>query len=193
MFHDTAGLRTAPGSVEKKGIDRTWKMLATADLVLHLDEAAAIIDGSAPQKLRVPVPPNEAQSGQEFSGTVIRVGTKSDLVDQRAAADSVVMTSSVIGTGIDELWRTIDAAVDEFRLREAANQGVVLNQRHLHKLSRCREELTRLIDDMETTKPGPEVIGTLLSGIVAHLGEISGRVFSEQVLAAVFSRFCVGK
>jgi tRNA U34 5-carboxymethylaminomethyl modifying GTPase MnmE/TrmE len=40
---------------------------------------------------------------------------------------------------------------------------------------------------------GPDVVGTMLSSILSGFGEISGRVFSEQLLASVFGRFCVGK
>ena len=41
--------------------------------------------------------------------------------------------------------------------------------------------------------PGSEVAGTLLASLLARLGEISGRVFTEQMLDSIFKRFCVGK
>ncbi len=190
VFHDTAGLRPDAGPVEKKGITRTVKMLGEADLVLHLEESSSVLSRPSAE----PFPSLAAPSGEELSGDfVIRVGTKSDLTDLPASVSPVVMTSSLTGWGISNLWQAIDEAVAGFQMREAVAQGVVLNQRHLHKLGLCREELGRLSAEIKTTSPGLEVVGTLLSSIAAHLGEVSGRVFSEQLLEAVFSRFCVGK
>ncbi len=80
-----------------------------------------------------------------------------------------------------------------FRLKEAMTMGVVLNERHLHKLATCRSDLEALIHEMETGAPGDEVIGTMLSAVLGQLGEVSGRVFTEQLLESVFQRFCVGK
>ena len=71
--------------------------------------------------------------------------------------------------------------------------GVVLNERHLHKLAVCRSDLEILIHELESEAPGDEVTGTMLSSILSQLGEVSGRVFTEQLLESVFHRFCVGK
>ncbi|MBU8869742.1 MAG: tRNA uridine-5-carboxymethylaminomethyl(34) synthesis GTPase MnmE [Gemmatimonadales bacterium] len=192
VFHDTAGLRQEAGPVERKGIARTQKMLLEADLILHLEEAKSLSKRQE-QPLPISLAASVENGSGEFTTIVIRVGTKSDLVATPDLDESVVLTSSLSGQGISDLWRAIDEAVAGFQLKEAAAQGVVLNQRHLHKLGLCSNELTQLSAEIQKTSPGPEVIGTLLSSITAHLGEVSGRVFSEQLLEAVFSRFCVGK
>ena len=125
---------------------------------------------------------------------VIRIGTKSDLLaGAPAPIDGTVMTSSITGRGIEDVWSAIDAAVVSFQLQEAVALGVVLNQRHLHKLQECRAELLELIEEVEREQPGPEIVATVLSSITARLGEVSGREFTEQVLGEIFSRFCVGK
>lgn len=180
LFHDTAGLRGDPGPVEEMGIQRTRKMMAEADIVLQLEEVEpdGLDDGLTPL---------------DPAAAVIRIGTKSDLLNGRVFPAGVVSTSSVLGAGMNEVWDAIDSVVAGFQLQEAAALGVVLNQRHVHKLQECRNDLDRLATEIATESPGPEVIGTLLASISAHLGEVSGRVFSEQVLEAVFSRFCVGK
>ncbi len=95
--------------------------------------------------------------------------------------------------GLAELWRAIDATVAGFQLEEAIALGVVLNERHLHKLTGCRDDLARLRHEVASNAPGDEVVGSLLSSILSGLGEVSGRIFSEQLLENVFQRFCVGK
>ena len=80
-----------------------------------------------------------------------------------------------------------------FALAEAMSLGVVLNERHIRKLTACREDLSRLHEEVESGPIGDEVIGSMLSSILGGLGEVSGRVFSEQLLGNIFQRFCVGK
>jgi tRNA U34 5-carboxymethylaminomethyl modifying GTPase MnmE/TrmE len=92
-----------------------------------------------------------------------------------------------------DLWSALDLVVQGFRIQEAVSLGVVLNERHLHKLSTCSADLQILIHELETGAPGDEVTGTMLSAILSQLGEVSGRVFSEHLLESVFQRFCVGK
>jgi tRNA modification GTPase len=104
-----------------------------------------------------------------------------------------VVTSALQGWGLEELWGRLVQATRRERLQEAARLGVVLNSRHQFKLMKCRESLSTLQQDLISGSLGEEVVATLLASILAELGEISGRVFSEDLLESVFSRFCVGK
>jgi tRNA modification GTPase len=178
VFHDTAGLRDDPGRVEQMGIDRTWKKVNEADLVLLLSDP----DEPGPVSL------------DGYTAPVIQIKTKADLCSlSNLNKTNALQTSSVSGQGLPELWAALDLAVQGFRLREAVAMGVVLNERHLHKLSVCRSDLEVLIHELQPTPPGDEVIGTMLSSILSQMGEVSGRVFTEQLLESVFQRFCVGK
>ena len=178
VFHDTAGLRHDPGRVEKMGIDRTWKKVGEADIVLLLREPG----GSSEDHLAACEAP------------VIRVRTKADRNKiVKSLKDKELSVSSTTGAGLPDLWSALDLAVRGFRLQEAVSLGVVLNERHQHKLETCREDLHLLAHQLENENPGDEVTGTMLSAILSRLGEVSGRVFTEQLLESVFQRFCVGK
>lgn len=172
VLHDTAGLREEAGRVETKGIARTHRQVADADLVLLLT------DGAVPPVLACTVP-------------VITVATKSDLGDPADGCDAVV--SSRQDRGLDSLWSLLAEHVRTQRLDEAVAMGVVLNERHRHRLGRCRTELAELAQLVATESTGPEVVATMLAAILARLGEVSGRVFTEHLLAEVFERFCIGK
>ncbi len=178
LFHDTAGLREDPDRVEKMGIDRTWKKVNEADIVLLLTESSE----ADPELL------------PDCKAPVIPVRTKSDLGnDANLLENNELCVSSHTGAGIDGLWSALDLVVQGFRIQEAVSMGVVLNERHLHKLATCGSDLQILIHELETEAPGDEVTGTMLSSILSQLGEVSGRVFTEHLLESVFQRFCVGK
>lgn len=178
LFHDTAGLRDDPDRVEKMGIDRTWKKVNEADIVLLLTES----------------PETDPEFLSDCEAPVIPVRTKSDLsLSGKQPKDNELCVSSHTGQGLDDLWSALDLVVQGFRIQEAVSLGVVLNERHLHKLSSCGSDLQILIHELETGDPGDEVTGTMLSSILSQLGEVSGRVFTEHLLESVFQRFCVGK
>jgi tRNA modification GTPase len=202
VLHDTAGLRDtshlrdASGRVETMGIARAREAASQADLVLLLAEAG--VDGTPPWPELVADDPAAA------SPPVLRVLTKADLVggglapaqvggDADGQAANPFATSSLTGAGVDDLWAAIEHQVAAWRLDEAASLGVVLNERHRQRLLECRDELNHLLGLYDGTAPGDEVAGTLLASLLARLGEISGRVFTEQMLDGVFRRFCVGK
>jgi len=177
VLHDTAGLRSDAGRIEQLGIERTTRQVSEADVVLALTEA-----GQAPLELSV-----------RDATPVVYVYSKSDLAPNFVAPPGSVLISSDSGAGLAELWAAIDDVVAGFQLEEAISLGVVLNERHLHKLNCCQTELTELRDEIENGDLGDEVIGSMLASILSGLGEVSGRVFTEQLLGNVFRRFCIGK
>ena len=178
LFHDTAGLRDDPDRVEKMGIDRTWKKVSEADIVLLLTESSE----------------RDPELLPDCEAPVIPVQTKTDLYsDHNPIKDNKLRVSSHTGQGMADLWSALELVVQGFRIQEAVSLGVVLNERHLHKLSTCGSDLQALIHELETGPLGDEVTGTMLSSILSQLGEVSGRVFTEHLLESVFKRFCVGK
>jgi len=187
VFHDTAGLRSSPGRIESKGIVKTHEAVRDADIVLAL---------SLPGESHIlPV----GDDGKPLTMAMIPVVTKCDLYPhantENNPFDGTVFTSSGTGFGLEILWSELNNSVQKFDLDKAVSLGVVINERHRFKLENSRRELGQLLTELSNPDSlcGDEVVGTLLASILAQLGEISGRVFSEQVLESVFSRFCVGK
>lgn len=201
-LHDTAGLRPAAGRVELLGMERTAAAIAAADIVLELAPlAAAAAQGGAAPAASAAAPRQDA--------AVIAVLTKSDLAPQaaRAAGEAgyrggaaPVITSALTREGLEELKGRLLQAAEHGRMLETARLGLLLNQRHRARLAECRQTLAELA---ELARPrsggtgpglaGEEVIASLLSAALARLGELSGRIYTEQLLGEVFARFCVGK
>ncbi|MFO7610416.1 MAG: tRNA uridine-5-carboxymethylaminomethyl(34) synthesis GTPase MnmE [Candidatus Krumholzibacteriia bacterium] len=180
VLHDTAGLRDEPGRIEGKGIARTRQQLAAADIVLAVGDGAAGPGADA------------AGAAGAAAGAVITVRSKSDLGG--AVPAGAIATSALTGEGVAALWSAIGTAVTKLRLGEAVALGVVLNERHAARLTECRRELAELAELAADQKgAGDEVLASMLASILGRLGEVSGRVFSEQLLYTVFNKFCVGK
>jgi tRNA modification GTPase len=184
VLQDTAGLRPGGGRVEALGMDLARAAVAEADIVLWLQDLSAPGSGD----------PDGAPAGSG-GARLLRVGTKSDLTAGTAGAPGkeLIATSARTGEGVGLLMQALLAAADVAGVREVARAGLLLNARHQHRLMEARAELTELAAEAEAGGIGEEIVASLLGTILARLGEISGRVFTEQVLGDIFARFCVGK
>jgi tRNA modification GTPase len=183
-------VRLAPAQVVARKLAR----LAPAQVVAQVRAAAApsgVVTGARPPALFV------LTKCDLISGATTNTGfcaTECLATCAGASPHAAIATSSLTGAGVEDLWAAIEHQVAAWRLDEAASLGVVLNERHRQRLLECRDELAQLLDLYRPeSAPGSEVAGTLLASLLARLGEISGRVFTEQMLDSIFKRFCVGK
>ena len=174
---DTAGLREAAPAddpVEAAGIALGVARAAQADIVL------LIAEGAAPWPVAsAPVDPSR----------VLRVQSKVDLGG--ALRDGDVATSSTTGAGLDELRRRVLelAGVGQ---AERGDQHVVVSARQ-HAL------LTAAAAGLATTRAGltagvpTELLALDLRAAMNALAAVTGREVTEDMLDAMFARFCIGK
>lgn len=176
---DTAGLRGEAGGIELEGIRRTLHEAGRADLLLVVRDAALPADQS-----EVSLP--------EGAGRVVTVLNKCDLGEHPEWKEQpAVRISCSTGQGLEGLRRGIREALD---LGEAdwGEHAVAINTRH-------RDCLRRADDSLETASvllesgAAPELAALELRGALESLGEISGKIDTEEILGAIFSRFCIGK
>lgn len=203
VLHDTAGLRAGAGRVESLGQSRARAAMARADIVLRLREAGQALEPEpgwrpelAARAVVLSVVTKGDLAGAEGRGaSASRAARRGEAGPGAAAArapDGALITSARTGLGVTALRQALAAAADQAKLREVAAQGWLLNERHRHALLSARAELEE-VRDAARADAGEEVVATLLAGVLARLGEVSGRVFTERLLDEVFSRFCVGK
>jgi tRNA modification GTPase len=172
---DTAGLRDARDSVEAEGVERSRQAVAISDLVL------VVVDRSAPAETTPQVAENKR----------VIVANKSDLP---AAWDAgvAVSVSAATGAGLDELRHRMVAALDVELLRDRPE---MTNVRHIALVTRAHDALERAraaaLADGESMSE-EFVLADLQDARIA-LEEISGRRAPEDLLAHIFSRFCIGK
>ncbi|QBK29261.1 tRNA uridine-5-carboxymethylaminomethyl(34) synthesis GTPase MnmE [Roseitalea porphyridii] len=167
---DTAGLRETDGLVEAEGVRRARLRAGQADLVLHVSETGAF---------------NDLSLGD--GRTIWRVRTKTDLVRGDADGDADFALSSVSGSGVDDLVGAIRSEVG----RRAGQTDTLAPGRARH-IELLRTGRTYLIDSLSERLP-LELRAEALRLAADTLGRITGRIDVEEMLGAVFSRFCVGK
>ena len=121
--------------------------------------------------------------------------TKSDLRpgDVAPSAPDTFLVSAATGDGVDALRAGILATVLAARETPDATTPAITSARQRASLELARAELEAFLAEWESgTLPVP-VAGTHLRAATAALDEIIGTIGTEEVLARVFSSFCVGK
>jgi tRNA modification GTPase len=172
---DTAGVRATDDEIEREGIERTRRALERADLVLHL------FDASAP-------PPDDVPSGP---GKVLRILNKEDLGEHAAwAGAEVVRISCLQKTGLDALGDAIAEAVVGGAAR--SDWSVAINARHQSCLEKARAAMLAA-QKAFTDSLSPEFVAEDLRASMNAVGDVVGRVDTEEVLGVIFGTFCIGK
>lgn len=180
---DTAGIRESDDPVEQEGVRRARARAEDADLVLWLVEGERTADPDAMRSLRT------TGEGQRSSGSVWIVRNKIDLggaATARPAGEFGISASQ--GDGIPELVEALVKFVaDFFGTTEGA---LVTRTRQRDLLVRASDSLRR---SLELVEEGEELAAEELRAAAYALGRLLGRVDVEDVLGAIFQKFCIGK
>ena len=184
---DTAGIRTEPSdAVEQIGIERSQVALAQADLALM------VIDQSQPL----------TEADWEIENLlrdkpVLLIQNKADLPNVSAVPDTFladaprVLLSALTGQGLALLESEIVARVTD-GVVVASDTAIVNNPRHKALLVQAAEHTQSAIEAQQALL-SPDLISIDVREAVDALGEITGETATEDLLNAIFSKFCIGK
>jgi len=178
---DTAGLRERGGKIEKEGMRRTEEAIAKSDLVLLMLDAS--------QK---PTDEDQRLLSQYQNRKKLLLYNKVDLLtDEPSAAElnGALFISATLGTNLDRLKEKIA----KLALPSSGTESVlVTSARHKEALAKGFVYLLRAKRGLERGK-GLELVAFELRRAVDSLGEITGKIVTEDILSRIFSKFCIGK
>lgn len=180
---DTAGIRESDDPVEQEGVRRARARAEGADLVLWLVEGERTADPDTTRSLWA------SGEGHRSSSSVWIVRNKIDLGGAAAARPPGEFgISASRGDGIPELVEAlVKFAADFFGTTEGA---LVTRARQRDLLVRACDSLRRSLAIVEE---GEELAAEELRAAAYALGRLLGRVDVEDVLGAIFQKFCIGK
>jgi len=202
---DTAGLRADRAQiadpVERIGIERAWQHIQDADAVLFLHDLTRVDDTAYRASDDAIV--HQLTGQLSASVPVLHVWNKSDAVTGAALetalalsseglpSDNAVAISARTGAGLD--------ALRQYLLRLAgwqsgSGEGLFLaRQRHVQALVRASAHLNAAAAHLQVLAPMLDLIAEELRLAQNALGEITGEFGVDDLLGAIFARFCMGK
>jgi tRNA modification GTPase len=192
---DTAGLRPTVDPIETLGIERTRAAIARADVALVLVDASAGDDLTAADRAilaGIPAELHRIVVHNKIDLVGLRAKTETRAPSTRAGADTAthVFLSAKTGSGTDLLRREILALSGAHEDMEGA---FLARERHLQALREASTHLAAASRHLAATKPPLELFAEELRSAQISLAAIVGEFSSDDLLGAIFSRFCIGK
>lgn len=163
LLTDTAGLRDGAEMVERIGVERARALIKEADIVIWLGDPA-----DAPQH-----------------SNLIQTYPRSDELGRRPAFEGSLAISTVTGAGIKDLLERTTAIARSILPTEGE---VALNRRQASHLAAARSALTSAGSTSVI-----ELVAEDLRFARAAFDQLTGSAGTENVLDALFGRFCLGK
>ena len=219
-FIDTAGLRETSEVVEKIGIERTFKKISEASIVLGMvdltrdfettcDTVSEIISKVDFETQKLVILLNKTDICEVNKNVNIVNFIVSSLenksianfvensifetsisTNQASDTTEIVPISAKTGSGIENL-REILAASQRDLLGDS-DTTLVTNQRHVQALSDARTSLLRVRQGLASGLP-TDLAAQDIREAIYHLGSIVGEISTDEVLGNIFRNFCIGK
>ncbi len=176
---DTAGVHESDDVVEKIGIQKALDQINQADIVLLLLDGSRELSKEDKENIKL------VQDKK-----VIVVINKTDLPNKLETINLPTLSvSAKTGIGIEELKQKIlDSVLDKDFVK---NDIVLTNKRHLVAVKQALEIIDNAIQNIYNVSLDCTALD--VKSVWFKLGEITGETTDEDIIDAIFSKFCLGK
>jgi tRNA modification GTPase len=184
---DTAGLRETSDSVEQIGIERTWKSIEQADLVLHLMDATHGAHVSETDKSLI----HRIQQACSKQVPVKMVWNKIDQLSTfKKSVDDEIYVSAKTGQGLDDLKKEL---LQVAGWQPEAEGGILARKRHIEALLEAESHITVALELLLKEAQFIELAAEEMRLAQEALARITGQFLPDDLLGEIFSTFCIGK
>ena len=169
---DTAGLRETSDTIENLGIERSLRAAENAAIIVRVTDDNSVTD-----------------DGLRVTGHIIEVRNKADLLPSPVTGNPSLLCISAKYGEIEPLKRELVRIAKESMQTSAV---MLSNARHYEAICRAHEAIVRVQEGLREGLSG-ELLSLDLQDCLAALGEVTGQITNQEVLANIFSKFCIGK
>ena len=190
-FIDTAGIRETKDIVENIGIQKTFENIEKAQLILFLVDGGKERKENREKKIEIKNIQNKFPNKK-----ILTIINKVDLLSEneieslKSNIQHSILISSKEKTGINQLKEELTKLANIGALSN--NQIIVSNSRHFEALSKALLEINNVQKGIDSNISS-DLITIDIRQALHHLGEITGKVTTEDLLENIFSNFCIGK
>ena len=176
---DTAGIHDTADKVEKIGVDKAKNLIKQADIVLFLVDSSREFS-KEDQEIY------DSIQGSKF----VVLKTKSDLeTKNNQSFENEISISTETGAGTDELKNKILELTQISSI--PADSVIITNERHKDALARAKKALDTAAKNISGDTR--DFVSIDIKDAYSAIGEITGNTTSEEIIDAIFKKFCLGK
>jgi tRNA modification GTPase len=185
-FIDTAGLRDTEDKVEAIGVQRTKDKMKQASLIIYMFD---LKNDTLTEVNR------DINMLENLGIPFIKVGNKLDeaqqeLYNEMKKDKNTLFISAINKEGLEALKTKLVETVnlDNFKTGDT----VVTNMRHYDNLVQTQNSLNAVLRGLDSNVTG-DFLALDIRHALRFLGEITGEITTDDLLANIFSKFCIGK
>ncbi len=189
LLCDTAGIRRTEDKVESIGIERAFEEMDAAELLIAVFDASRPADADDLMLIE--------RLGQTDKCRIALMN-KSDLERNEQTAElirshfsNVIEVCAKTGEGFDLLGSTVDGLFLDGSI-DIDNDAVVTGARQYSSLMLAGESLDTSLAELEAGTP-LDLCCMGIESAMREIGLVDGREIGEEIVAEIFSKFCVGK
>lgn len=181
---DTAGLRDSSCLIESEGIRRTRDTLNQSDVIIYVIDGSIEFSKDDQQQLKA-IP--KAKTIIAVNKSDIRTD---DTIKSLATDWSVTYISALEKDGLNELR---DLIVKTLGVHGHPPHRAVISERHRRLLISAHKDVVEAGLLLARPTPDPALAASRLRLALETLGTATGRIYHDELLNNIFSRFCIGK
>ena len=186
---DTAGIRDTTAPIELMGVQRARRAFADADVIV------LIIDGSedlTPEDCTLLIETENSPRLVALNKSDLRCFKPDRLLGDPKIVNpaGVISISAKTGSGLEELRASI---LKPFNSGKANGEALVITNARQHDLLRRSAEEIFTSERLLSARASEELTLVGLHNALCYLGEILGETTTDDILAQIFSTFCIGK
>ncbi len=186
-FIDTAGIHDTQDRLEQMGIERSFRAIERAQVVIQLVDTTKgdfePIEVAENQRLIIVRNKVDLLNGSIVSNNSTAINISTD-------DSSAINISAKENLGIEQLIETLYNTLDTKSLY--AGDAIVSSTRHYNHLHTALNFLEAALIALTDHTP-TDLLCEEIRQVLHHLGEITGEINTEEILGNIFGNFCIGK
>jgi tRNA modification GTPase len=179
-FIDTAGIRNTTDTIENLGIEKTLEKANKSDIILFIIDASQKLESQIVELNKV---------RKDNSAKVLVIVNKID-VSNIELNENYIPISAKNREGVSTLKNKLLKFINTEKISD--NDSIVSNLRHYEQLQLTLLEIKSITDGLESGISG-DFLSINIRQALFHLGSITGEVTTDDLLANIFGKFCIGK
>lgn len=191
-FIDTAGIRKTTDTIESMGIERTFKKIEQASIVLWILDATSLSEHMEWLTDKI----YRKSEGKK----IILVFNKIDKItmEEREVLDQLFANYNgeriyISAKNRENTHLLEDALIHASQLPEIhPGDMIVSNLRHFEALQKALWSIQRVSEGLESGLSS-DFLSQDIRECMFHLGSITGQISNDEILGNIFSKFCIGK
>jgi tRNA modification GTPase len=189
---DTAGIRDTVDEIEHIGIERTFKKIEQASIILWIADAETSDEHIIKLAQKI-LPASKNKKLILTFNKVDMISAERKENKEKLLVDDIperIFISAKYEQNTDKLE---DILIRAANIPEIGEQDVrVTNIRHYDALQNALSAIKRVLDGLDLNLSG-DFIAQDIRECMHYIGEITGQISTDEILGNIFGKFCIGK